>query len=101
MLGRKGEAYLTADTPFAVKKIHYTEQGTFMFRKWRNIRYYGEDGERDCHTLYNPLDMAVGEQTKEIPAGYEWVGYSLTLDDEGYIVWANPLLWPTGTAIMK
>jgi hypothetical protein len=51
--------------------------------------------------LYNPLDLAVDKRiTKDILTGYEWVGYSLTFDSEGFIVWANPLLWPTGTPIV-
>jgi hypothetical protein len=98
LLGRKGNRVSSADIPFAVKKIEYFQQYTQgSGDKYRNIIYYGEDGKKDSHTLWNPLDVAVSEQMKDIPDGYEWVGYSLTLDSEGFIVCANMLLWPTGT----
>ena len=103
LLGRKGdETGYTASTPWPVKKIQYSRQDTDLGSgKCLDIRYRGEGGKWHEHYLFNPLDVAFGDQTKDIPAGYEWVGYSLTLDSEGFIVWANPLLWPTGTAILK
>jgi hypothetical protein len=44
--------------------------------------------------LWNPLDFPNYETVLEIPPGWEWVGVALVVDDEGYIVWLNPVIAP-------
>ena len=93
LLGQKGTTDIdTANLSKKAKYFHVLDANTDQNRTHRRVEFLDDQNSSIDHTgIFNPAFTQVVPQ-KEIDAGYELIGVSLTVDSSGS--WLNFLLWP-------
>ena len=86
------------------KKAKYVQLNPFESNSdglYRRIKFFDAGNNEIGGVIYNlnPLFQDNQEIKREIPADHDVVGLSLTTDQNGHIVWANFVLWPTNQEI--